>query len=180
MTLKRCLAVLTATILTGSSGWRSHAQAPAAATPTCVTLLTDAEVNKALGAIPATEKKTLAPGSTSCSWARQSPLTGITTLSAGFVDLAGIKAFDKYTVESWGETWPTTLPRFYDRSVKVHADTTQTHGEALPGIGQRASLFQGGAMTILVIQRADGIATIVGVNVSRKEALALAQAIVTQ
>ena len=179
MTLQRCLAALTATILTLSSGWRSHAQAPAAATPTCMTLLTDAEVNKALGAIPAKEKKTLDPGNTSCSWARQSPLTGITTLSMGFVGLAGIKGFDKYTVESWGETWPATLPRFYDRSLKVQTDIAQTRGEALPGIGQRATLFAGGAMTTIVIQRPDGIATIVGVNVSRKEALALAQAIVT-
>ena len=113
---------------------------------------------------------------TKVTWARRNPEP--TTPQSGAVFTAAPRCWC-HPHESWGETWPTTLPRFYDRSVKVQSDITQTRGEALPGIGQRATLFQRGAMTTLVIQRADGIITIVGVNVSRKEALALAQAFVT-
>jgi hypothetical protein len=184
MTQSVCLsALLVAATLIQAPAPRTQPQTAVGKAPTCMTLLTDVEVNKVLGPIPATQKRLVTPGKpghTGCMWARQSAVTGLTSLAADFMDLDAIKGLHKYAVESWGETWPMTLPRFYDYSVKSEAEFAKMPGVALPEIGERATLIQRGGttQTTIIIQRADGLGTIRFINVSLKDALAAAQAFV--
>jgi hypothetical protein len=181
MTQSACLsALLVATTLIEAPATRTQPQT-AGTPPTCMTLLTDAEVSKVLGPIPPTQKMVVIPGHTGCMWARRSALPGgVRSLAADFMNLDAIKGLQKYAVESWGEAWPMTLPRFYDYSVKSESEFAKMPGEALTGIGERARLFQRGGttQTTIIIQRADGLGTIRFINVNRKEALAAAQAFV--
>ena len=149
-----------------------HAQQAPVARPTCMALLTDAEVYKTLGRTGAkTEKKETVAGDTSCNWQWEDSLT---VLTVTFVDVGAIKAIASHT-----KCCPAaSVQQFFDHYLRVQQNIGAPPPQPMSGIGQRAAFFDDGASLQLVIQRPDGVVTIMGFNVGKDRMLGLGRAIV--
>ena len=145
----------------------AHAQTP----PTCTTLLTADELTKAVGAgfadMGARER---GEGETECPWMLRGGSGGFKTVSVQFYDLTAVKASQN----------ASTLDAFFEQVVasgEVAAGGKKR--EALAGIGQKAAFVPTDPQVLAVVQRADGIARIVGNNLTKAQITAVARAVAT-
>lgn len=146
-----------------------HAQSTA--TLKCATLLTAEELTTAIG-----EKMTdmgpreRSPGETECSWMLRGGSSGFKTVSVQFYDESNIKA---------SPTAPTP-DAFFEMILSAGEGTASGNKrELLPGIGQKAAFLAATPQVLAVVQRADGVARIVGNNLTKAQMTALARAVAT-
>jgi hypothetical protein len=137
---------------------------------TCSTLLTAEELAKAvvsgfkdMGARPR------AAGETECPWMLSGGSEGFKTVSVQFYDLTAIKASTKPTLDAYFEMIV----------LGAEAAASGKKREPLAGIGQKAVFVPTDPQVLAVVQRADGVARIVGNNLTKAQIAALARAVAT-
>lgn len=147
---------------------RAQTSAP---TPACATLLTADELTKAVGAgmkdMGATVRES---GESECPWMVRGGSKGFKTVSVQFYDMKVIKA----------STNAPTLPTFFELIVSSGEDAAPgKKREMLKGIGQNAAFVPADPQVLAVVQRPDGVARIVGNNLTKAEISAVALAVAT-
>jgi hypothetical protein len=144
------------------------AQGPASA-PTCTTLLTADELTKIIG-----EKMTdmgaraRGPGETECPWMLRGGSSGFKTVAVQFYDLSAVKASQS-----------STLDAYFEMTVSAAEGVASGKRETLASIGQKAAFVPTEPQVLAVVQRADGIARIVGNNLTKAQITAVARAVAT-
>ncbi len=145
------------------------AQTPGAGLP-CVPLLTNDELAKAVAPgfqyLGAEERN---PGESSCEFLMRSGPGGPKSVSVQFYTMAIIRQ---------SPTTPTPETYFEDL-VKPIETVSKTKREVLPGIGQRAAFVAADPQVLAVVQLANGIARIVGNNLTKAQITAVARAVAT-
>jgi hypothetical protein len=166
---------LTAFVIAGAislaslSSARVGAQAGAAAAPTCSTLLTAEELTKAVGEKMADMgARPRGQGETECPWMLRGGSSGFKTVSVQFYDLSAIKSTQSGTADG-----------FFENIVSAAEGVAAGKRELLPGIGQKAAFVPTNPQVLAVVQRADGIARIVGNNLTKAQITAVARAVAT-
>jgi hypothetical protein len=157
------LTMATVAILLCSTA--AHAQ-----TPVCATLLTAEELKTAVGAtMENMGAQTRESGESECPWMLRGP-AGFKTVSVQFYDLTMIKA----------STTVSTLPAFFEEIVSAaEGAASGKKREMLTGIGQKAAFVPTDPQVLAVVQRADGVARIVGNNLTKAQITAVARAVAT-
>lgn len=155
--------------------WRTAAQAaPGTTKPSCADVLTDDEVVAAVGRRGATsEKKENEPGSSQCRWLWSDTESSITVT---YTNTTGIIARAS-TTRCCPDQSKSPPAQFFEYAIRMDVDLGSEPPAALTGIGERAALFFEDAFLKLVVQRPDGVASIVGASITREQMLALAKAI---
>jgi hypothetical protein len=134
--------------------------------PTCGTLLTADEIAKAIGeTFTDMGPRERGQGETECPWMLRGGTSGFKTVAVQFYDLASIKAGD------------STLEKTFEQIVSATEGVSSTKREMLPGIGQKAAFVAADPQVLAAVQRADGVARIVGNNLTKAQILAIAQAV---
>jgi hypothetical protein len=140
----------------------AFAQTPA----TCGSLVTDAEVTKAVGtAMRAMGNDNRGPGHTECKWM----LAGqgaFKTLAVIFEDQSALKAANAATPAALFETYVSSAEQ-----------TGKSKRTPLAGVGQKAAIVEVSEQTQTIVQRTDGVARIITNGLTRAQVTALAQAL---
>jgi hypothetical protein len=146
----------------------TSAQAPAS---TCMSLLTADELAKAVVAgFKDMGGRARSAGETECPWMLSGGTEGFKTVAVQFYDLAHIKASPN----------AATLDLFFEQVVAAgEGMASGRKREALAGIGQKAVFVPTDPQVLAVVQRADGVARIVGNNLTRAQITAVARAVGT-
>jgi hypothetical protein len=172
MTIRVCCGVVVCVLTLGApQGLRADGQAQKPV-PICATLLTSDEVTKALGAtLKDMGARIQATGESMCPWMLQGGAGGFKTVSVQFYEAAAIKA---------GQVSPalTTVDAFYE-SVVAAAEgmASGNKREPLTGIGVKAAFIATTPQVGVVVQRTDGVARIVGNNLTKDQITAVARAV---
>lgn len=145
--------------------------AQTAAQPACTTLLTAEELTKAVGAtMEDMGARIRESGESECPWMLRGGSAGFKTVAVQFYDLKMIKA----------ATTASTLPTFFEQIVSAGEGVASgKKREMLPGIGQQAAFVPTDPQVLAVVQRADGVARIVGNNLTKAQITAVARAVAT-
>ena len=144
---------------------------PSAAKPACATLLTADELTKAVGE----KMEDMGPrvrdsGESECSWMLRGGSKGFKTVSVQFYDMKVVKA----------STNAPTLPAFFEQIVSSgEGAASGNKREMLPGIGDKAAFVKTDPQVLAVVQRPDGVARIVGNNLTKAEITGVARAVAT-
>ena len=109
------------------------------------------------------------PGETVCSWMLRGG-------SAGFKSLS-VEAYELKYIEA-SPTAPG-LDAFYELIVSSGEDAGSAKREPLAGIGLKAAFVAASPQVLAVVQRADGVARIVGNNLTKAQITAVARAVAT-
>lgn len=138
--------------------------------PTCMTLLTADELTKAVAAgFEDMGGRPRDAGETECPWMLRGG-GGFKTVSVQFYDLQAVKA---------SPTSPT-LESFFEMIVSSGEEAAAgKKREPLAGIGHKAAFVPTDPQVLAVVQRADGVARIVGNNLTRAQITAVARAVAT-
>ena len=135
---------------------------------TCGSLITDAELTKAVGTpMRAIGNDARGPGHTECKWM----LAGqgaFKTLAVIFEDESALKAANAATAAKLFETYVSSAEQ-----------TGKSKRSPLPGVGQRAAIIDVSEQTQVIVQRTDGVARIITNGLSRAQVTAIAQALMT-
>lgn len=152
--------IIGATLLTPTV----YAQAPV----TCGSLITDAEITKAVGTpMRAMGNDVRGRGHTECKWM----LAGqgaFKTLAVIFEDQSALEAANAATSAKLFETYVTSAEQ-----------TGKSKRVPLTGVGQRAAIIDVSEQTQVIVQRTDGVARIITNGMSRAQVTAIAQALMT-
>jgi hypothetical protein len=136
----------------------------------CSTLLTADELNKIVGdKMTDMGARQRGPGETECPWMLRGGSSGFKTVSVQFYEMSYIKA----------SPTAATLDAFFEMLVSAAEGTASGKRELLPGIGQKAVFVPTTPQVLAVVQQADGIARIVGNNLTKAQITAVARAVVT-
>jgi hypothetical protein len=168
---RRVAAVLTLSLgsmgVLGGSAGSMDVDAQAKPTLACAALLTAEELTAAVG-----EKMTdmggraRGPGETECPWMLRGG-SGFKTVSVQFYELSHIKASPS----------APTLESYFEMVVKGGEGVASGKREILAGIGQKAAFVPTTPQVLAVVQRADGVARIVGNNLTKAQITAVARAV---
>ncbi len=136
--------------------------------PTCMTLLTADELTKAVGAgFTDMGGQARDAGETECPWMLRGG-GAFKTVSVQFYDLTAVKA----------SPTASTLEAFFELIVSGgEAAASGKKREPLTGIGQKAAFVPTDPQVLAVVQRADGVARIVGNNLTKAQITAVARAV---
>jgi hypothetical protein len=138
--------------------------------PTCMTLLTADELTKAVGtAMTDMGGEVRGEGETECPWMLRGGSAGFKSVAVQFYDLRAVAS----------NTSAPTLETFFEQVVSAAEGTASGKRETLPGIGQKAAFVPADPQVLAVVQRADGVARIVGNNLTRAQITAVARAVAT-
>jgi hypothetical protein len=144
---------------------------PASAVPACATLLTADELTKIIGE----KMQDMGPrvresGESECGWMLRGGSKGFKTVSVQFYDMKVVKASPN----------APTLPAFFEQIVSSgELAASGKKREMLPGIGDKAAFVPTDPQVLAVVQRPDGVARIVGNNLTKAEITGVARAVVT-
>ena len=144
---------------------------PSPAAPVCATLLTADELTKIIGE----KMQDMGPrvresGESECSWMLRGGSKGFKTVSVQFYEMKVIRA----------SAAAPTLSAFFEQIVSSgEVAASGNKREMLPGIGDKAAFVQTNPQVLAVVQRPDGVARIVGNNLTKAELTAIARAVVT-
>lgn len=132
----------------------------------CERLLTAAELEKAVApGFQSMGPEERNPGESECSWMLRGH-SGFKTVSLQFYDL-------KYIAS--GEVNNTPDAFFADLTAPLEG--FRGKAEPLPGIGTRAALIPAEPQRLAVVQTPEGVARIVGNNLTRAQTIAVAKAV---
>lgn len=158
-------------VLRGAS---SQAAAQTATRAGCAEVLTDDEVAAAVGRRGATsDKQEKEPGNSQCRWLWSDTES---TVTVSYTNTTGITARAE-TTRCCPDRAKSQAAQFFDYAIRMDMDLGSEPPASLTGIGERAALFFEDSYLKLVVQRPDGVASIVGANITREQMLALAKAI---
>ena len=145
----------------------AHAQTP----PTCTTLLTADELTEAVGAgFADMGARDRGEGETECPWMLRGGSGGFKTVSVQFYDLRAVKACPN----------APELDAFFEQIVAAGEGAAGgKKREVLAGAGQKAAFIPTDPQVLAVVQRADGVARIVGNNLTKAQITAVARAVAT-
>jgi hypothetical protein len=163
--------VVCVVMLGAAASLRADVQAPQPV-PICSTLLTSDELTKAVGAaMKDMGARNQSAGESMCPWMLQGGSAGFKTVSVQFYEAAAIKAGQVSTAT-------TTVEAFYE-SVVAGAEgmAAGKKRELLAGIGVKAAFIATTPQVAAVVQRADGVARIVGNNLTKDQITAVARAV---
>lgn len=136
--------------------------------PTCATLLTADEITKIVGEpmkdMGADER---GPGETECAWMLHGGSAGFKSVSVQF--------YDKRAVLTGSAV--TTLDGLFEEAVSGAEGVASGKREMLPGIGSKAAVVPTDPQVLAIVQRADGVARIVGNNLTKAQIVAVARAV---
>jgi hypothetical protein len=149
----------------------SCASAAIAQQPACVALLTPDELTKAVGApMEDMGARTRDSGESECPWMLRGGSGGFKSVSVQFYDMNVVKA----------ATTAPTLPKFFEMIVSAGEEgASGKKREMLAGIGQQAAFVPTDPQVLAVVQRPDGVARIVGNNLTKAQITAVARAVAT-
>jgi hypothetical protein len=137
---------------------------------TCMSLLSDAAVESTMGRRGASaDKSELDPGASRCTWTWAETET---TVTVSYSDAGAIAASAALTKCCPAASKPA-VAQFFDHAIRMAVDLGAEPPAALTGLGERAALFFEEGFLKLLVQRTDGVAQIVGGNVTREQLLAL-------
>lgn len=146
------------------------APATAQTPPTCTTLLTADEVVKAIA--PGFENMgddVRGEGETECAWMMRGA-GGFKTVAVQFYDLRAVKASPA----------AASLDAFFEQIASAAEESAAgKKREVLPGIGRKAVFVPTDPQVLAVVQRNDGVARIVGNNLTKAQITAIARAVAT-
>lgn len=169
-------AALAVGMVLGNPGMVAHTATAAWQPPserarvTCMSLLDDRTVESAVGrAGSAAEKNELEPGSSRCAWTWADAET---TVTVSYSDGGAIAASAALT-KCCPDLSKGAVAQFFDHAVRMAVDLGAEPPAALTGVGQRAALFFEEGFLKLIVQRPDGVAQIVGGNITREQLLAI-------
>ncbi len=135
----------------------------------CSKLLTAEELTTAVGEkMSEMGARERGPGESECPWMLRGGSSGFKTVAVQFYELSHIKAS------------PTaSTPDAYFEMVVAAAEGTAAGSkrEVLPGIAVKAVFVQTTPQVLAVVQRADGVARIVGNNLTKAQITAVARAV---
>lgn len=139
--------------------------------PTCMTLLTADELTKAAGAgFKDMGGRPREEGETECPWMLRGGSGGFKTVSVQFYDLRAVQASQN----------APSLDAFFEQIVAAaEGAASGKKREALAGVGQKAAFVPTDPQVLAVVQRADGVARIVGNNLTKAQITAVARAVAT-
>jgi hypothetical protein len=158
-----------ALILLTMSGLDS-VRAQSNAAPKCATLLTVEELTTAVGEkMKEMGARQRGPGETECPWMLSGGSGGFKTVAVQFYELSHIKA----------SPTASTPDAYFEMLVSAAEGTASGKRELLPKIGQKAAFVPTTPQVLAVVQRADGIARIVGNNLTKAQITAVARAVAT-
>lgn len=152
----------------------SEGQTSAAAGVSCRLLLTDAEVQAAVGRPGgALESIEHAPGDTRCTWTWTDPDA---SLAVSVSDAAAITANAPAT-RCCDRTGVPVVAQFYDHAIRTAVDLGADPPAPLTGMAERAALFFEEGFLKLLVQRANAVAQIVSGGLTREQLLAVGRAL---
>ena len=161
--LSGALLILT---MIGPEGVRAQSNAA----PRCATLLTADELTTIVGEkMKEMGARQRGPGETECPWMLSGGSGGFKTVAVQFYELSHIKA----------SPTASTPDAYFEMLVSAAEGTASGKRELLPGIGQKAAFVPTTPQVLAVVQRADGIARIVGNNLTKAQVTAVARAVTT-
>lgn len=176
----RLRAAFAAAMALGGAGAGSHPahagwQPPAGgARPSCMSLLTDAVVESTIGRRGAhSDKSETEPGTSRCTWAWADTDT---TVTVSYSDTGAIAATAAITKCCPDGSKPA-VAQFFDYAIRMAVDLGSEPPASLTGVGQRAALFFEEGFLKLLVQRPDGVAQVVGGNITREQLLAIGKAV---
>jgi hypothetical protein len=145
----------------------ASALAQGAAMPTCMTLLPSEVIAKAVGeTFRDLGSEVSRSGASDCEWAVGLGTAAVKTLSVTFYDVVALKASPAYA----------SADDYFDTIVKG-AERRGAKSELVPGVGVRTTFLPTTPQTLVVVQRKDGVARMVGNNLTKAQMLALARAL---
>jgi hypothetical protein len=163
------VAILLSWLPAQSATGRASQSPTPAKPPTCMTLLTADELTKAVGSAMTDAGAEVRPdGETTCPW-MLSGASGFKTVSVQFYDMRVVKA----------STVAPTVDKFFEMIVSAAEDFSSAKRVMLPGIGVKAAFAPSDPQVLAVVQRPDGVARIVGNNLTREQITAVARAVAT-
>lgn len=153
------------TLMTSVWSGLAAAQAPAAP-PTCMSLLTSEALAKVMGAtFKEMGQEVDRSGATDCEWMFRGGTDGVKALSVSFFDSSKIKASPAgFTDDS-----------YFEMVVSGAERAGSSKREMLAGIGLKTAFVTMKPQVQVVVQRPDGVARIIGNNVTKAEMTALAK-----
>lgn len=135
---------------------------------TCMSLLTADEIAKAVGEpFKDLGSETGRSGATSCDWAARLGTPAAKTVSFTFYDNVALKVSPAYA----------SPDAYFESIVSSVEGKSPTKRESIPGVGVKAALVATGPQLLVAVQRADGVGRVVGNNLTKAQATALAHAI---
>lgn len=138
------------------------------AAPSCTTLLPAEVIAKVVGEpFKDLGSEVGRSGASDCEWAAGLGTPKAKTLSMNFFDAAALKASPGYA--SADEYFESVVA-----SVEARAPGKR---EMLPGVGMKAAFVATAQQMLVAVQRKDGVARIVGNNLTKAQMIALARAI---
>lgn len=140
------------------------------ATPVCASLLTADELATIVGEkMQDMGPRQRGPGESECAWMLRGGKSGFKSVAVQFYDASYVK-----------DSAPKTLDGFFE-SLVANAEAMASGGkrELLPGVGQKAAFVPTTPQVLAVVQRADGVARIVGNNLTKAQISAVAKAVAT-
>ena len=141
----------------------------AAGKPMCATLLTADELSKAVVAgfqdMGASEREA---GESSCPWMLRGG-ADFKTVNVQFYTPAAIKK----------SPMAPTAEKYFEMLVKAAEESSNKKREMLPGIGVAAAFVATDPQVLAIVQRPDGVARIVGNNLTKAQIAAVAKAVAT-
>ena len=157
-------------VLTTLGSGSVAAQRPSGAAPTCSTLLTAEELTAVIGEkmkdMGARPRET---GETECPWMLRGGSSGFKTVSVQFYDLNNIRT----------KSNAATPDAFFETLVSSAEGVASGKREMLSGIGIKAAFVPTTPQVLAVVQRADGVARIVGNNLTKAQITGVARAVAT-
>lgn len=157
-------------VLLATLGTRSVDAQQTGATPTCSTLLTAEELTTIIGEkMKDMGARPRAAGETECPWMLAGGSSGFKTVAVQFYDLSNIKATEN----------AATPDAFFETLVSSAEGVASGKREMLPGIGRRAAFVPTTPQVLAIVQRPDGVARIVGNNLTKAQITAVARAVAT-
>jgi hypothetical protein len=161
-------ATMVTMTLVGFAGADRVGAQTASAPPTCSTLLTADELTKAVGEKMADMgARPRAAGETECPWMLRGGSSGFKTVAVQFYDLSNIKA-------NLNASTPDT---FFESLVSAAEGVASGKRELLAGVGRKAAFVPTTPQVLAVVQREDGVARIVGNNLTKAQITAVARAV---
>lgn len=149
-----------------TSVWSGLASAQAPAPPTCMSLLTSDAIVKVMGATFNDMGQEVArSGATDCEWTSRGGTAGVKALSVNFFDSSKIKASPAGFTDD----------AYFEMVVSGAERAGSSTREMLAGIGLRTAFVTTKPQVQVVVQRPDGVARIIGNNVTKAEMTALAR-----
>jgi hypothetical protein len=139
-----------------------------------MSLLANATVESAVGRRGAvSDASESEPGNSRCTWTWPDTETTVTVSYSDADAIARSAALTKCCPDAS----KPAVAQFFDYAIRMAVDLGSEPPASLSGMGQRAALFFEEGFLKLLVERPDGVAQVVGGNITREQLLAIGRAV---